>query len=111
MATVIAPLRGAKLVGPSRVRVTCGDLGVTYSEIWERCRRLVGALRVLGVQAGDRVAVLGPNCHSYLELYQAVPGAGMSVVPLNPRHTAAELRYALQDAGARVLFTAMGDQG
>jgi hypothetical protein len=30
---------------------------------------------------------------------------------LNPRHTAAELRYALEDSGARVLFTGLGDQG
>ena len=53
----------------------------------------------------DRVAVVGPNCHRYLELYQAVPGAGMVFVPLNPRHTVAELRYALEDSGAKVLFT------
>jgi long-chain acyl-CoA synthetase len=47
---------------------------------------------------------VSPNCHRYLEIYQAVPGAGMVLVPLNQRHTDAELRYALEDAGAKVLF-------
>jgi long-chain acyl-CoA synthetase len=55
--------------------------------------------------------VVGPNCHQYLELYQAVPAAGMVVVPLNQRHTTAELRYALVDAGVRALFTAAGAEG
>jgi long-chain acyl-CoA synthetase len=55
--------------------------------------------------------VVGPNCHRYLEIYQAAPGAGMSIVPLNPRHTPDELRYALVDSGAKVLFTGIGDSG
>ncbi|HEX2105550.1 MAG TPA: AMP-binding protein [Solirubrobacteraceae bacterium] len=47
---------------------------------------------------------MSPNCHRYLELYQAVPGAGMVLVPLNQRHTDAELRYALEDSGAKAMF-------
>src|SRR5438094_568267 len=111
MGTLITPLRRATQVGGTRIAVTCGDVQLTYAQTWDRCRRLAGALRALGLGEGDRVAVVGPNCHRYLELYQAVPGAGMSIVPLNPRHTAAELRYALEDSGAKVLFTGVGDQG
>jgi acyl-CoA synthetase (AMP-forming)/AMP-acid ligase II len=77
---------------------------LTYGEHARRCRRLGGALEALGLRQGDRVAVIGPNCHRYLELYLGVPGAGLVVVPLNARHTAAELQYALADAGAKVLF-------
>jgi long-chain acyl-CoA synthetase len=66
----------------------------------------VGALHARGLQRGDRVAVIGPNCHRYLELYMAVPGAGMVIVPLNARHTDAELEYALADSGAKVVFSA-----
>lgn len=51
-----------------------------------------GALRGPGLDRGDRVAVVGPNCHRYLELYQTIPGAGLAIVPLNQRHTDAELR-------------------
>src|SRR3954451_13211771 len=101
---MISPLRRAVQVAAGRPAVTCGEVSLTYAETRDRCRRLVGALRGIGVEEGDRVAVVGPNCHRYLELYQAVPGAGMVIVPLNQRHADAELRYALEDSGAKVLF-------
>ena len=104
MTTVIGPLSRAMQVAPERPAVICGELRLTYAETWDRCRRLAGALRGLGLDRGDRVAVVGANCHRYLELYQTIPGAGLAIVPLNQRHTDAELRYALEDAGARVLF-------
>ncbi len=105
MPSIISPLRRAERVAADRDAATCGGVRLTYGQTAERCRRLGGALRGLGLSSGDRVAVIGPNCHRYLELYQGVPGAGMVIVPLNARHTPAELRYALQDAGARVLFS------
>ena len=101
---MIDPLRRAVQVGRDRVAVTCGDVVLSYEETWDRCRRLVAGLGRLGLGPGDRVAVVGPNCHRYLELYQAVPGGGMVLVPLNQRHTDAELRYALEDSGTKVLF-------
>jgi long-chain acyl-CoA synthetase len=101
---MISPLRRATQVAAARPAVTCGEVVLTYAEMAERCRRLVGALRGLGVEAGDRVAIVAPNCHRYLEVYQAVPGAGMVLVPLNQRHSDAELRYALEDSGTKVLF-------
>ena len=104
MTTMIGPLRRAARIAPERLAVRCGQSQLTYGQTWERARRLAGALGGLGLGRGDRVAVAGRNCHRYLELYQAVPGAGMVVVPLNHRHTAAELGYALEDSGARVLF-------
>jgi long-chain acyl-CoA synthetase len=104
MVTMIGPLRRAVQVGRHRDAITCGDVTLSYAETWERCCRLAAGLRGLGVQRGDRVAVVGPNCHRYVELYQAVPGAGMVLVPLNQRHTEAELRYALEDSGTKVLF-------
>jgi long-chain acyl-CoA synthetase len=108
MTTMIGPLRRAVRVAPERSAVRCGEIDLTYAETWQRARRLIGALQRLGVGAGDRVAVVGRNCHRYLELYQAVPGAGIVLVPLNQRHTAAELHYALEDSGAKVLFVGEG---
>jgi long-chain acyl-CoA synthetase len=104
MATMISPLRRATQVAADRTAVVCGDARLSYAEMAERCRRLVDALRGLGVAAGDRVAIVSPNCHRYLEVYQAVPGAGMVLVPLNQRHSDAELRYALEDSGTKMLF-------
>ena len=90
MTTMIDPLRRALRTAPDAVAARCGDVEITYAQTWDRARRLVGALRGLGLGDGDRVAVVGRNCHRYLELYQAVPGAGMALVPLNQRHTAAD---------------------
>jgi long-chain acyl-CoA synthetase len=98
------PLRRAMAVAAERVAVSFDGAELTYADVWDRCRRLAGGLHALGLERGDRVAVLAQNSHRYLELYQAVPAAGMVLVPLNHRHSDAELRYALADSGARVLF-------
>src|SRR5262249_43704774 len=105
MHTFADPLRRAVLTAGDESAVVCGAERLTYGEIALRCRRLAGGLRSLGLSRGDRVALLGANCHRYLEVYQAVPAAGRVVVPLNIRHAEAELRYALEDSGARVLLT------
>src|SRR4051812_21779519 len=93
---MIWPLRRAVRVAPGAEAVRFGDVALTYAAMWERCRRLAGALGALGLTRGDRVAVVARNSHRYLELYQAVPGAGFVLVPLNHRHADAELRYALE---------------
>jgi long-chain acyl-CoA synthetase len=104
MTTMAGPLHRAVQVAAQRPAVSCGEVELTYAETWERCRRLAAALAGLGARRGDRIAVVGPNCHRYLEVYMTVPGAGMALVPLNQRHTTAELRYALEDSGTRILF-------
>jgi long-chain acyl-CoA synthetase len=103
MGSMVWPLRRAVTVAAGSIAMRCGPVELTYGQTWDRC--LVGALRDLGAGPGDRVAIIGPNCHRYLEIYQAVPAAGMVVVPLNQRHTVAELQYALEDSATKVLFT------
>jgi acyl-CoA synthetase (AMP-forming)/AMP-acid ligase II len=98
MVTMTAALRRAEQTAADDTAVICGTDSFTYAELADRCRRLGGALRGLGLEAGDRVAVVGPNCHRYLELYLGIPAAGLALVPLNARHSAAELRYAIEDA-------------
>ena len=95
---MISPLRRATQVAGERVAVRCGAREPTYAETWERCTRIAGLLRDLGLARGDRVAVAGANCHRYLELYPAIPAAGLVVVPLDHRHGPAELRHALEEA-------------
>ena len=108
MTSMLGPLWRATQVAADAVAVRCGAHSLTYAQTWGRCCRLAGGLRALGLGPGDRVAIVSPNCHRYLEAYQAVPGAGMVIVPLNQRHSAAELRYALEDSGARVLLAGIG---
>ena len=105
MLTVADPIRHAARTAAARTAVVCRDQVVDYRTLHDRCRRLAGGLASLGLRRGDRVAVLGLNCHRYLEAYLAVPAAGLVVVPLNTRLAQPELRAILGDADARVLIT------
>ncbi|MGE0621022.1 MAG: class I adenylate-forming enzyme family protein [Pseudomonadales bacterium] len=105
MHTFADPLAAAVRLAPDRIGVVDGDARFTFVELHDRCARLGGALSGLGLRRGDRVAILAANGHRYLETYVGVPAAGFVVVPLNTRHATPELRYALEDSGARVLVT------
>jgi fatty-acyl-CoA synthase len=76
----------------------------TYREFLDRSLRLAGALRSLGTQAGDRVAVLAPNTHVLLEAHYGVPFAGAVLVALNPRLTPADHARIVEHCDARVLI-------
>ena len=80
-----------------------GDRQRTWSELKDRVARFAGALKSMGVQEGDRVAILALNSDRYFEYYLSIPWAGACVVPLNVRWSAAENAYSLNDAGAEVL--------
>ncbi len=97
-------LRRGLIVGGARTAVVCGEVRLTHAQLADRTRRVGDALAREGLVPGDRVAVLAGNCHRYLELYLGLPAAGLVIVPINARHTVPEIRYALQDAGVRVLF-------
>src|SRR5215472_7921900 len=105
MHTFVDPLARAHKLFANKIAMVSGDVRLTYAETWSRCRRLAGALTRLGVQPGERVAILALNSHQYLEVYLAVPASGRVVVPLNTRHAEPELRYGLEDSGTRVLIT------
>ena len=105
MHTFASPLERALRVAPESCAVVCEDRRRTYAELSERCRRLAGALRDLGLQKGDRVAVHALNSDQYLELFLAVPAAGLVLVPINSRLAQPEVQAILEDSGARVLFS------
>ena len=97
-------LRYAEQQYPGRTAVVCNQDRYTYAQFAERVGRLAGALRQAGIQAGDRVAFLGANCHRLLEAYYGVPEAGAVLLPLNIRLAPEELAYILNDSGASILF-------
>ena len=73
----------------------CDSVRLTDAELTERTGAVAAAVRDLGLAPGDRVALLAANCHRYLELLLAVPGAGMVPVPPNTRLSPAEMRHVL----------------
>jgi fatty-acyl-CoA synthase len=95
--------RSARVFG-DRVAVIDDDATFTYAEFSELVDRMAGALRELGVGAGDRVAVLAPNTHVMLALHYAVPLAGAVIVALNTRLSPPELAVITAHAGAALLI-------
>jgi long-chain acyl-CoA synthetase len=84
----------------------------TWLQVGDRVARTAAALHALGLQRGDRVAVLAHNSDNYLELFFSTAWAGLVLVPLNTRWAVPENVYALRDSGARALFVddAFADQ-
>ncbi len=105
MYTFANPLDRALRTVPDACAVVCDGRRRSYAELASRCRRLAGALYGLGLQKGDRVAVVSLNSDRYLELYLTVPAAGLVLVPVNSRLAAAEMQAILADSGASVAFT------
>src|SRR5262245_34828294 len=95
-------LRSGRVYG-DRTAVIDDDRRFSYAELLDRCLRLAGALRNMGVAEGGRVAVLSPNTHVLLEAHYGVPFAGAVLVALNTRLTAADLSFIVSHSGAQVL--------
>src|SRR5271170_1838093 len=87
-----------------KIGVVSGSKQFTYGELGNRAERLASALRVEGIQPGDRVAYLSFNNHQLLEGYYGVVQAKGIVMPLNVRLSPVELVNILNHSGARMLL-------
>ena len=74
----------------------------TYAALADQVVQAAEALRRLGVEKGDRVALVLPNCPQHVVAFYAVLRLGGIVVEHNPLYTAGELRHQLADHGAEV---------
>ncbi len=89
---------------PEREAVVCDDLRLDYRSFSERVWRLANGLDSMGLEKGDRVAILHENCHVFLEAYFAAAHLGLILVPLNFRLSPRELAMILNDSGSGVLI-------
>jgi len=76
----------------------------TWDEVGKRVPRIAAGLRGLGLEPGDRVAVLALNSDNYIELFFAAAWANLVLVPLNTRWAIPENVYSLQDAECSALI-------
>ena len=97
-------LKKAYQLFPRKEAIVCGGRRWTYGEFYGRISRFAHFLKEAGIEKGDRVAILHPNCHCFLEVYYAIALRGAAAVPLNFRLSAGEIALILNDAGARVLI-------
>jgi len=76
---------------------------ITYRELASRVNSFTSALIRLGVQPGERVALLLPNSPQFVIAYYGAIQAGAIVVPINPLYVAREISHILSDSGATIM--------
>jgi len=78
---------------------------LTYREIKIRSDWFAASLGTLGIEKGDRVGIMLPNCPQYMIAAFAVFRHGAIVVNINPTYTARELLTIAVDSGVRMILT------
>jgi len=82
------------LVTPDEEEIRAGDL-------LAKVNQLTHGFRELGLQPGDAVAMLLPNCAEVFELFLALGQAGIYLIPINWHLVGPEIAYIVQDCEAK----------
>ncbi len=105
--TPITPLlfleRSAE-VYPDRLAIIHGALRQTWSQTYERSRRLASALQKHGIGLGDTVAVILPNTPPMVEAHFGIPMAGAVLNALNTRLDAESIAFMLNHGEAKAVI-------
>lgn len=88
----------------NRTALVCNSERLSFRQVHEQSNAFGRALQALGVQKGDRVAVLLNNCTQYVIADFALIKGGFVRVPLNARLAPSEYEYILQDSTANTLI-------
>jgi acyl-CoA synthetase (AMP-forming)/AMP-acid ligase II len=106
MRTLAEMLRWRARRHPSLMALWYEGKAQSYGELNESSSQLAaGLVAKLGLEPGDRVAILGKNCAAYLELFFALDKAGLVTAPLNWRLTAQELKRIIDDMRPKLVVT------
>ncbi|QCB49647.1 long-chain-fatty-acid--CoA ligase [Rhodococcus sp. PAMC28707] len=97
-------LHRASVTTPHRAATVIGDRVRTFAEQIDRVARFAAGLHSIGVESGDRVAMLAFNSDRYSEYLLAVPWADAVLNPVNIRWSPVEVAYALNDSDTKVLL-------
>ena len=97
-------LRRAADLYPEKLAIVDGERRYTYRDFQARANQLSRALTRLGIQKGDRVCILSPNSHFFLESFYGTSQIGAVLVPLNYRLVAADHEYILNHAGVKAVL-------
>lgn len=84
----------------TRTALVSRGRATTYGELRDLVGRIRGGLVGLGLEPGDRVAIVAANNGIFVRTYLAVLGAGCVAVPLNPSSPSRELQRELAVVGA-----------
>jgi fatty-acyl-CoA synthase len=89
---------------PQKKAIVCGNERWSYQEFCDRINRLSHRLKTFGIRKDDKVALLHPNCHYFLEAYYGIAQIGAISVPINYRLSPREIAFILKDSESKVLI-------
>ena len=89
---------------PMKEAIVCGRERWTYRQFCDRINRLSHYLSNVGVGKDDKVALLHPNCHTFLEAYYGITQIGAISVPINYRLAPGEVAFILNDSESKALI-------
>jgi len=81
------------------------DRSITYGELDVKSDALASAFVAMGLEKGDRVAIVMPNCVAFAIAYFAVLKAGGCVAATNPTYPEGKMAYQLNDSDAKIVVT------
>ncbi|WP_075981406.1 long-chain-fatty-acid--CoA ligase [Bacillus massilinigeriensis] len=94
---------------PQNQAITFYTKKITYQELLQAATAFAASLQSVGVQKGDRVGIMLPNCPQYVISYYGALMSGAIVTQMNPMLVEREIEYILKDSGAEtvVVFDAL----
>ena len=93
-----------------RTAVVVEDKVFTFNQLDHLSNRIANGLAASGVRPGDRVTLYGHNCWEWLVAYYGIVKTGAVINPINVMLTVEEVRYAVENSGARAIV-ASADKG
>ncbi|MBW2330613.1 MAG: AMP-binding protein [Deltaproteobacteria bacterium] len=89
---------------PDSVALRFEGEAITYKELNLRANQVANGLQGLGVEKGDRVAIMLPNIPEFVYVLVGTLKLGAVTVPFNTLYKGGEILHILKDSGARVLI-------
>ena len=96
---------------PTKTAIRFGEVRLSYQDLDLLTRRVAGGLKHAGVNRGDRVAWLLPNCLEAVAVTLACYQIGAVVVPMNYRYVDREALDVIDRVDARLLVFHESKQG
>ena len=87
-----------------KTAITFYGRSISFPHLGQMVEGMAGALHGSGVQKGDRVAVMLPNCPQYVVAFFATVRLGATVTQLNPMYVEREIEHILRDSGAKKII-------
>jgi long-chain acyl-CoA synthetase len=89
---------------PDGEALICGDRRMTWREVAQQSARIAAGMQKLGLQTGDRVALLLGNRIEFVLAMLGATHLGLVTVLLSTRQQKPEIAYILNNCGAKLLL-------